>query len=106
MKDLTVGILNELYGGCLTEKQRDMKRSYYDYDLSLAEIAGQYGISRQAAHDAIRKGEKALYECEEKMGFMAKLAGIRRGLERLTEALKGGDAEGAESIAADILAGI
>ena len=32
MKDLSLGVLNELYGGFLTDIQRDMIRSYYDYD--------------------------------------------------------------------------
>ncbi len=38
-KDLSIGILNEIYGALLTENQRDMIRSYYDCDLSLGEIA-------------------------------------------------------------------
>ena len=54
-KDLTICELNETYGGLLTERQRSMVESYYDYDLSLAEIAQNEGVTRQAVHDAIVK---------------------------------------------------
>ena len=36
-------------------------------DLSLSEIAEEFGVSRQAVHDALRKAEKALLELEEKI---------------------------------------
>ncbi|MBQ7227179.1 MAG: helix-turn-helix domain-containing protein [Clostridia bacterium] len=99
MKDLSIGLLNELYGGMLTEKQSDVIRSYYDYDLSLTEIAEEYGISRQAAHDAIKKGEQSLVECEKKVGFMAKLSLLKSGLESLRNAIEcGQDAKSKEII--------
>ncbi len=103
MKDLEIGVLNELYGSLLTEKQSDIIRSYYDYDLSLAEIAEQYGITRQAAHDAVRKGEHALSAAEEKMGFMAKLRDLESGLHELIAVLKIGDARRSEEIAEELL---
>ena len=35
MKDLHISLLSDIYGGLLTEKQRDIVRDYFDYDLSL-----------------------------------------------------------------------
>lgn len=37
-KDLTVGVLNEIYGKFLTARQSEIVSQYYDYDLSLQEI--------------------------------------------------------------------
>ncbi len=103
MKDLKFGILNDLYGGILTEKQHDMLRSYYDFDLSLSEIAEEYGISRQAAFDALKKGEHTLTECEKALGFMAKTSDIEAKLDDIVSAIDGGDSARAREIALDAL---
>ena len=54
-KDLTVGVLNEIYGKFLTARQSEIVSQYYDYDLSLQEISENLGISRQAVLDAVKK---------------------------------------------------
>ena len=59
-KNLQVGVLLDLYGELLTERQREMMSMYYNDDLSLSEIAEQYGISRQGVHDAVKRGEETL----------------------------------------------
>ena len=46
-KDLTVGVLNEIYGKFLTARQSEIVSQYYDYDLSLQEISENLGISRR-----------------------------------------------------------
>ena len=43
-KNLSVSELCDVYGSLLTAKQREMVTAYYDYDLSIAEIADQVGI--------------------------------------------------------------
>ena len=55
-KDLTFSELLDYYGPVLTEKQRAILIEYYDQDLSLAEIAENYGITRQGVRDAIKHG--------------------------------------------------
>ena len=55
-----------------TPKQREMLRQYYNDDLSLSEIGENFGITRQGARDAIKHGETALKELEEKVGFAAR----------------------------------
>lgn len=62
--------LLDVYGVLLTEKQRDLLDLYYNQDLSLAELAEEQGISRQAVHEAIKRGEAALAGFEEKLGFV------------------------------------
>lgn len=60
-KNVKVGMLLDLYGELLTEKQQDILDLYYNNNLSLAEIAEEVGITRQAVRDSIVKGEKKLF---------------------------------------------
>lgn len=46
---------------------------YHEENLSLSEIAEEFGISRQAVHDTLKKAEQALSEYEAKLGLMARL---------------------------------
>ena len=70
-KNLATSDLLDIYGELLTDKQRDMLELYYNDDLSLAEIAEHYEISRQGVHDSIRRGEEALEEYERVLGLKA-----------------------------------
>ena len=72
-KKVEVSILIEIYGNLLTEKQLDILDSYYNLDLSLSEIAENNEITRQAVRDIIKKGEKKLFEFEEKLQIMKKM---------------------------------
>lgn len=89
-KDLSIGILNDIYGALLTENRRDVIKSYYDCDLSLGEIAENCGISRQAVRDSVNKAKEALLEFEEKLGIKAKLDKIG---DELRECLDESDIE-------------
>ncbi len=68
-KNLKMSILLDLYGDLLTDKQHDVLEFYYNDDLSLAEIAEQYDISRQGVHDSIKRGEESLLKFEEVLGL-------------------------------------
>ena len=69
-KNLSMCRLLDLYGGLLTDKQRDIMDMYYNEDLSLGEIADHYEISRQGVHDAIKRGDVALEEYESTLGLL------------------------------------
>lgn len=71
-KNVKVSMLCQIYGALLTDKQLNFLDDYYNNDLSLSEIAENYGITRQAARDNIVKGENKLFEYEEKLGIMKK----------------------------------
>ena len=47
--------LFDYYGCLLTEKQQEYFTSYYFDDMSLAEIADIYNVSRNAVHDQLKK---------------------------------------------------
>lgn len=84
-KDLTFSVLLDYYGPVLTEKQRAILTEYYDQDLSLAEIAENYGITRQGVRDAIKHGEATLTEMENNLGYAKKDAAQRTDLARLEQ---------------------
>ena len=72
-KDLKIGLLNQIYGRLLTENQRAVAAYYYDDDLSLGEIAEQFGITRQGVRDYIKRAESRLLELEEELHLLARL---------------------------------
>ncbi|OFW77753.1 MAG: hypothetical protein A2201_06900 [Alicyclobacillus sp. RIFOXYA1_FULL_53_8] len=59
-----IGDLFDLYGTLLTTRQREMIELHYFDDWSLAEIAEQFGVSRQAVHDNLRRAEEQLESYE------------------------------------------
>lgn len=84
-KNLAMSDLLDLYGQLLTEKQRDMLELYYNDDLSLAEIAEHYEISRQGVHDSIKRGEESLEEYERVLGLNAQQESYRQELMHYKE---------------------
>ena len=60
------------YGVLLTEKQQDICDLYFKEDLSLSEISENYGISRAAVLDTVKRSEKMLFEYEKKMHLIEK----------------------------------
>ena len=66
------GKLVELYGKLLSEDRQKIMSDYFQFNMTLAEIAKERGVSRQAVLDAIDKSCKKLREFEQKLNFMAK----------------------------------
>ena len=82
-KNLEISYLLDFYGEMLTQKQRDVMEQYYNDDLSLSEIAENFGITRQGVRDAIKHGEAALLELEEKIGFSARYRKLHEKLDQM-----------------------
>ncbi len=78
-KTVEIAILFDFYGTLLTDRQRQIMALRYEDDLSLAEIAEQFAVSRQAVHDAITRTTQQLHEYERKLG-LAKARRDRRDL--------------------------
>ncbi|MGI6343676.1 MAG: putative DNA-binding protein [Bacillota bacterium] len=86
-----INLLFDFYGQLLTEKQQQAVQWYYGEDFSLAEIAAELKISRQAVHDLLRRSEQALEEYEEKLGLArhyAEQCRITRELSALLQELQ------------------
>lgn len=86
-KNVKISILCELYGKLLTEKQYELINDYYNNDLSLSEIAENNEITRQAVRDIIKKGEKKLFEYEEKLAFMKRTLNQEKKIEQVLSEL-------------------
>ncbi len=82
-KKVKLSILCELYGKLLTKKQYEFLNDYYNNDLSLSEIAENNNITRQAVRDNIKKGEKKLFEYEEKLLFMKRMYNQEKKIEKV-----------------------
>lgn len=81
-KKVEISILLSFYGNLLTKKQSEFIDDYYNNDLSLSEIAENYNITRQAVRDIIKKGEKKLFEYEEKLMFMKRTLNQEKKIEK------------------------
>jgi uncharacterized protein len=66
--------LLDVYGALLTEHQREACRLHLDEDWSFAELATEFGVSRSAAHDLVRRALVQLEHYESKLGHAAELA--------------------------------
>ena len=86
-KVLRVGQLYDFYNALLTDKQRDCLNMHYLQDLSLAEIADEFGVSRQAVHDILRRAEQTLEEYEKKLGLAARYYDERRLIAAVVSSL-------------------
>ena len=82
-KNLEIGFLLDFYGDVLSERKRTVLDLYYNDDLSLAEVAGEIGISRQGVRDLIKKAEEELLFYEEKLGLAERFRATEACAERL-----------------------
>ena len=71
--DLRFLRLWDTYSPLLTATQREVTDLYFNYDLSLAEIAEQKNVSRQSVSDCLQKCRKQLEKYEEKLSFLKAL---------------------------------
>ena len=66
-KKVEISALYNVYGAMLTDKQREIVDMFYNLDMSLAEIAESYDISRQAVRDVIVRAGETLEKAEEEL---------------------------------------
>ena len=92
-----MALLYDFYGDMLTDRQKEFYDLYYNEDLSLAEIAENYGITRQGVRDVIVRAEAILTELEDKTGLIkrfhtmtAQLEQVRADAQKLVELSGGG----------------
>lgn len=76
--------LLSFYGSLLTDKQQEYLALYYGDDYSLGEIAEDFGVSRQAVYDNIRRSEAALEEYETKLHLYAQYEAGNEAVDALS----------------------
>lgn len=75
--------LYDYYGTLLTDKQQAYFEDYYFNNLSLAEIAENWKISRNAVHKQIKEVEEKLHYFEEKLQLYYKGKQVKQLIQNL-----------------------
>lgn len=71
-KKVRIGQLFQTYGSLLTDRQNEFVRLHHNEDLSFGEIAREFGVSRQAVHDAVSQAEAAMEHYEACLGLLTR----------------------------------
>ncbi|WP_297233325.1 YlxM family DNA-binding protein [uncultured Flavonifractor sp.] len=82
-----MALLYDFYGDMLTDRQKEFYDLYYNEDLSLAEIAENYGITRQGVRDVIVRAEAILTELEDKTGIIKRFHRMQQQFLEVEEAV-------------------
>lgn len=80
-------LLYDFYGDLLTDRQKEFYDLYYNEDLSLAEIAENYGITRQGVRDVIVRAEALLTEIEDKTGIIRRFHKMQEYIQTIEGSL-------------------
>lgn len=76
--------LLDFYGSLLTKHQLNILEDFFVEDLSMGEIADNYGISKAAVSDVIKRSYEQLKEYENKLSLIKKANDIDRIIEKMT----------------------
>ena len=63
-------LLYDFYGELLTAHQKEIYGEHILNDMTATEIAAEFGITRQAVHDMIRRCDKILADYEARAKFL------------------------------------
>ena len=78
-------LLYDFYGDLLNEHQKNVFEDAVFNDLSLSEVAETHGITRQAAHDLIRRVTRTLQGYEDKLHMISRF----KRIEELAAGIEG-----------------
>ncbi len=78
----------DFYGALLSEKTQEIMLLSLNEDMSLGEIASLKGISRQAVHDSIKRGEESLLRYESELKLASKALEGRELITRIKSEAK------------------
>ena len=81
------GLLYDFYGELLTMHQREVYAELIEQDLSLAELAEEFEITRQGAHDLIKRCDKLLFGYEEKLHLLERFLKMRDQITKTQQVL-------------------
>lgn len=99
-------LLYDFYGELLTDHQRSIYEDAVFGDLSLSELAEDYGITRQGVHDLIKRCDKLLQGYENKLHLVEKFLQIKdiaQDITQLAENISGNDAQKIVELSTGIL---
>ena len=95
--------LFDFYQSLLTDKQKSYMALYYIEDYSLGEISENYGVSRQAIYDNIKRTEAILEDYEAKLRLYERHLKRNDMLKHMKEALVNEEYARLEQLMDDLL---
>ena len=75
----------DIYNGILTPTQREFTDLYFNFDLTVSEIAAEKGVTRQAVSECLQTCKKQLEELEQRLGFAKNTDKISLLITEMTE---------------------
>ena len=78
-------LLYDFYGELLNEHQKKVYEDAVFNDMSLSEIADEYGISRQGVHDTIKRINKTLQGYEDKLHLIDKFNNAKEKIHSIRQ---------------------
>lgn len=100
---IETSLLYDFYGSLLSDRKRQVMELYHEEDMSLSEIAEEFGISRAAVHDSLKSAEKNLKEYEEKLGFLKIFLQREEAIEKIETLIDKIEAENKDQVIAEEL---
>lgn len=88
------GLLFQVYGGLLTDRQQSLVRAYYYEDLSLGEVASNFKISRQAVSDQVGRAIDRMKEMEGELKILDRQKILRDQVKEVLDLLDDPDLDG------------
>lgn len=82
-KIVAQNLLFDFYGELLTEHQQNVYQDAVLEDMSLSEVADNYGISRQGVHDLLKRCDKSMQDYEDKLHLISKFDIIREKIKEI-----------------------
>lgn len=79
------GMLYDFYGELLTAHQRQVYEAAVYDDLSLSEIASEFGITRQGVHDLLRRCDRILQDYENHLHLLERFRRTKADAARISE---------------------
>lgn len=86
-------LLFDFYGELLTEHQQKVYEDAVLNDMSLSEVADNYGISRQGVHDLLKRCDKAMQDYEERLHLYSKFSALKDKLSEVEKTVGSMDEE-------------
>lgn len=82
-------LLYDFYGQLLTKRKQEVMELYHEENLTLAEIADEFGISRAAVHDSLKSAEKSLQEYEQNLQLVSKFMQTTSAIDKIDKMIDG-----------------
>lgn len=76
-------LLYDFYGELLTAHQKEIYGEHILNDMTATEIAAEFGITRQAVHDMIRRCDKILADYEARLHLVAKFLTVKEKIKEI-----------------------